>query len=353
MPSLAPALTTHTHAPPVAPSLSLPPPFRAAPALAVGCTVVLKPAEATPLTALALVELATRAGLPPGALNLVAGDAPGIGAALLASPAVRKLGFTGSTAVGKLLYAGCAPTVKRLSLELGGNAAALVFADADVEAAAASIAASAFRNAGQTCISASRVLVAAPLAGALGAALAARAGRVRVGRGCEARTGMGPLISQAAVARVAGHVDDALARGATRLTDGDASIAGLAASPATAGGHWSPPTVLAGVPPGATVWGEETFGPLLALVPFESLEEALALANSDANGLASYVFTRDLGTAWRAAEGLDCGMVGVNEVAITDQALPFGGVKGSGLGRESGAEGVAEFLETKTVVMRV
>lgn len=322
--------------------------------MAVGCTVVLKPAESTPLSALALVELATRAGLPPGVLNLVAGDAPAIGAALLASPAVRKLGFTGSTAVGRLLYAGCAPTLKRLSLELGGNAAAIVFEDADVEAAAVAISSSAFRCAGQTCISASRVLVHASVAGALGAALAARAGRVRVGPGSEPGVAMGPLISPAAVERVAGHVEDALRRGAQSLGTSQAdAISRLRSAPATAAGHWSPPTVLGSVPSDAAVFREETFGPVLALTPFSTLEEALALANSSESGLASYVFTRSLSTAFKAAEGLEVGMVGVNEIAVTDAALPFGGVKFSGLGRENGAEGVLEFLETKTVVMRV
>ena len=327
---------------------------KCAPALAAGCTVVLKPAELTPLSAVALVELARRAGLPAGALNLVSGDAPAIGDALLASPVVRKLGFTGSTAVGRLLYAGCAPTVKRLSLELGGNAAVVVCADADLDAAAAAIAASAYRNAGQTCISASRVLVAAPVADALADALAARAGRVRVGRGADPGVTMGPLISPAAVARVAGHVSDAVARGATSLVDPGPTLARLGAAGApTAAGHWAPPAVLAGVPPEAAIFCEETFGPVLALTPFYSLEEALALANASEAGLASYVFTRDLATAWKAAEGLECGMVGVNEVGITADNLPFGGVKASGLGREGGVEGVAEFLEVKTVVMGV
>jgi len=327
---------------------------KCAPALAVGCAVVLKPSELTPLSALALSELARRAGLPPGVLNLVSGDARAIGGALLASPTVRKLGFTGSTAVGRLLYAGSAATVKRLSLELGGNAACVVCADADVDGAAAAIAASAFRNAGQTCISASRVLVDASVADALGAALAARAGRVRMGPGAQAGISMGPLISQAAVDRVAGHVSDALGAGAASLVSHADALARLGGAGAvTAGGHWSPPTVLVGVPASARLFREETFGPVLGLTPFHSLEEALALANASEAGLASYVFTRDLATAWKAAEGLEVGLVGVNEVGLSADNLPFGGVKGSGLGHENGAEGVAEFLETKTVVMGV
>jgi len=315
-----------------------------APALAAGCTAVLKPAEATPLTAAALIELARRAGVPPGVVNLVSGDAPAIGEALLRSDAVRKLGFTGSTAVGKHLAARAADTVKRVSLELGGNAPFIVCADADVEAAATALAASAFRNAGQTCISASRVLAHESVVPALTAALAARVGRLRAGRGVEPGTTLGPLISPAAVDRVVAHVDDAVARGARLEAQGDRPAAA-----ALADGYFARPSLLVGVDPAARVFREETFGPVLAVTPFARLDEAVALANDTPYGLAAYAFTQSMRTAWRLADGLDYGMVGVNDVAITAENAPFGGVKASGLGREHGRWGVAEFLDVRYV----
>ena len=433
---------------------------------------MLKPAEDTPLTAAALAELARRSGLPAGALNVLSGDAPAVGRARQAADAVRKLGFTGSTAVGKSLYEGCAPTMKRISLELGGNAPFVVFADADVDAAATAVAASGFRNAGQTCISASRVFVhvrqwngepafivcvwvgglrarvGVPWRGVTAeacpahhlpttphhpptrlmnrqksvhddfvAALVARAARVRLGSGLDPGTTMGPLISAAARTRVAAHVEDAVARGAV--------LAHAGSTPGTApyaSGFFAPPAVLTGATADMRVYREETFGPVLAVFPFESEAEAATMANDTEYGLAAYVFTRasgrggggrggwaeraaahrqggwaspaprrpahcpprpaptaqtspqpfrpclalpspppapptplpqDLARAWTFSEALDYGMVGVNDVAITAENAPFGGVKHSGLGRESGKYGLAEFLDVKLVSMGV
>jgi succinate-semialdehyde dehydrogenase/glutarate-semialdehyde dehydrogenase len=317
---------------------------KVAPALAAGCTVVLKPAESTPLTAAALAELARRAGVPPGAFNLVSGDAPAIGDALLRDPAVRKLGFTGSTAVGKALAAKAAATVKRVSLELGGNAPFIVCADADLDAAATALAASAFRNAGQTCISASRALVAREIAPEFAALVAARVARLRPGRGLDPGSTLGPLISAAAVDRVRAHVDDAVARGAVL-----AATVPVPDAPELAAGNWARPALLTGADPGSRVFREETFGPVVALTEFATLDEAVQLANGTPYGLAAYAFTSSHKSAWRLADALEFGIVGVNDVAVTAENAPFGGVKESGVGRESGRWGVDEFLDHKYV----
>ena len=274
----------------------------------------------------------------------MSGDAPAIGDALLRSTAVRKLGFTGSTAVGKHLAARAADTVKRVSLELGGNAPFIVAADADIEAAASSIAASAFRNAGQTCISASRVLAAAEIVEALTSALVDAVARLKPGRGLTPGVNLGPLISAAAVDRVTAHVEDAVARGATVAARG-----GVPSSQSLSGGHFVAPAVVTGVDPAARVFRDETFGPVVAVTPVASIDEAIALANDTPYGLAAYAFTASHATAWRLADRLEYGMVGINDVAITAENVPFGGVKQSGLGREQGRWGVAEFLDVRYV----
>jgi succinate-semialdehyde dehydrogenase/glutarate-semialdehyde dehydrogenase len=325
---------------------------KVAPALAAGCTVVLKPNEHTPLTALALAKLAELAGLPAGVLNVVTGLAPKpIGDALLASETVRKFSFTGSTAVGRALAAGAAVTVKRVSLELGGNAPFLVFPDADVERAARDAALSSYRGAGQTCICTNRVLVHESIHDRFVAALVARTAALRVGAGMDKGTTLGPLITPAAVARVATAVDEAVAGGA-RAAAGGRRPAFDVASP-LAGGNFFEPTVLVGAPVDARVFTEETFGPVTPVLPFHDEGEAVRLANDTPAGLAAYVYTAEIGRAFRVAEALDYGMVGINAIAITAANVPFGGVKQSGLGRENGRAGLAEFLELKTVCFHV
>jgi len=322
---------------------------KVAPALAAGCTVVLKPAELTPLTALALAELLERAGgAPEGIFNVVFGDAPAIGAELTSNQAVRKIGFTGSTAVGKALAAAAAASVKRVSLELGGNAPLVVFADADLELAAQGAVASALRNAGQTCICANRVFVHESVHDQFAELVAARVRKLRLGDGLEAGTSMGPLISPTALERVGAHVADAVAKGA-QVVVGGARPQGLA--PPLDGGHFFEPTVLAGCSIDMRCFKEETFGPLLPLFKFGSEEEVVQMANDTEYGLAAYFYTRDLARAWRVAEELQYGMVGVNEVAITSEAAPFGGVKQSGLGREQSKYGLAEFQDIKYICM--
>ncbi|KAG2452440.1 hypothetical protein HYH02_002683 [Chlamydomonas schloesseri] len=325
---------------------------KVAPALAAGCTVVLKPAELTPLTAIALAELAERAGLPDGVLNLVMGDAPAIGHELVHSDTVRKIGFTGSTAVGKMLAAAAGAGVKRLSLELGGNAPVLVFEDADLELAARGIVASALRNAGQTCICANRVFVHTAVYDKLAEAVVGLVRKLKVGDGAEAGVTLGPLITPAALEKVTAHVNDAVAKGGKLLVGGARPEAGqLAGGAGAAGGNFFAPTVIGEATIEMRCFKEETFGPLIPLFRFSSDEEAVLLANTTEYGLAAYFYTRDLARAWRVAEELEFGMVGLNEVAITSEVAPFGGLKQSGLGREQSVYGIGEFLDIKYICM--
>ena len=311
---------------------------KVAPALAAGCTVVVKPAEQTPLTALALAQLAEQAGLPAGVLNVVTGDARAIGAALTASPTVRKLSFTGSTEVGRLLMAQCAPTLKKLSLELGGNAPFIVFDDADLEAAVQGALSAKYRNSGQTCVCANRFLVQAGIHDAFAARLAEAAARLPVGPGAEAGTAIGPLIDAQALAKVEAHVADALAHGARLLTGGRRHARG---------GHFFEPTVLSGATPAMRIAREETFGPLAPIFRFDTEAEAIALANATEYGLAAYFYSRDIGRCMRVGEALEYGMVGINTGLISNAVAPFGGIKQSGLGREGARQGLAEYLESK------
>jgi succinate-semialdehyde dehydrogenase/glutarate-semialdehyde dehydrogenase len=314
---------------------------KCAPALAVGCTVVIKPSEETPLCCLALMELAERAGVPPGVLNCVMGDAPAIGGVLCASKDVRKLTFTGSTAVGKLLMRQCADTVKKVSLELGGNAPLLVFEDADLDAAVAGCMSIKFKNAGQVCVSVNRVFVHASLYDEFCRRLTEATAGIKVGAGDADGTQMGPLINAKAPDRAVEHIADAVANGAEVLTGG----ARYADRPAT----FFEPTVLKGVTPAMRIYREETFGPVAGVVRFETEEEAVAMANDTEYGLAAYLYTKDMSRSWRVAEALEYGIVGVNETACSNEIAPFGGVKESGLGREGGLVGVDDFLEIKGV----
>jgi succinate-semialdehyde dehydrogenase/glutarate-semialdehyde dehydrogenase len=315
---------------------------KAAPALAAGCTVVAKPAPETPLTALALAALAEAAGIPPGVFNVVTGDAETIGRELTASPVVRKLSFTGSTEVGKLLLRQCADTVKRVTLELGGNAPFLVFPDADLAAAVEGAMASKFRNTGQTCVCANRFLVHEDAYADFAAALEARVRSLRVGSGLEPGVEQGPLIGPFAVEKVEEHLRDAAAGGA-RVACGGRRHA--------LGGNFFEPTLLLDVRHGMQVTREETFGPVAALVRFRDEAEALAMANDTPYGLAAYLYTRDLGRAVRVAEGIEAGMVAVNEGLLSNEVAPFGGVKESGIGREGSRYGLDEYLERKYVLL--
>ncbi|MCX8145843.1 MAG: NAD-dependent succinate-semialdehyde dehydrogenase [Azovibrio sp.] len=311
---------------------------KVAPALAAGCTVVVKPAEQTPLTALALAYLAEQAGFPAGVFNVVTGDPVAIGAVLTASPEVKKLSFTGSTEVGRLLMAQCAPTLKKLSLELGGNAPFIVFDDADLEQAVAGAMAAKYRNAGQTCVCANRFLVQAGIYDAFAARLAEKVAQLQVGDGSEPGTQQGPLIDAAALAKVQAHVADALEKGARVLTGG---------RPHPRGGNFFEPTVLADVTPAMRVAREETFGPVAPLFRFGSEAEALHMANATEYGLAAYFYTRDVGRCFRVGEALEYGMVGINTGMISNEVAPFGGIKQSGLGREGSRHGLDEYLELK------
>ena len=318
---------------------------KVAPALAAGCTVVVKPAEQTPLTALALAVLAERAGFPAGVFNLVTGSAasaPLIGGELTANPTVRKLSFTGSTEIGRLLMAQCAPTLKKISLELGGNAPFIVFDDADVDAAVAGAMASKYRNAGQTCVCANRLLVQAGVYEEFARKLAEKVGELKVGAGTEEGVNQGPLIDAQALEKVEAHVADAVAQGARVLTGGKRHAKG---------GTFFEPTVLADVTPAMRCAREETFGPVAPLFKFHDEAEVIALANATEYGLASYFYARDLGRVWRVAEALEYGMVGVNVGLVGNEAVPFGGIKQSGMGREGSKYGIEEYLETKYVCM--
>ncbi|MBL8503400.1 MAG: NADP-dependent succinate-semialdehyde dehydrogenase [Rhodocyclaceae bacterium] len=314
---------------------------KVAPALAAGCTVVVKPAEQTPLTALALAELAQRAGFPPGVFNVVTGSAasaPKIGGELTGNPTVRKLSFTGSTEVGRLLMAQCAPSIKKVSLELGGNAPLIVFDDADLDAAVEGALASKYRNTGQTCVCANRLLVQDGIYEAFAARLAEAAKKMKVGAGTEAGVLQGPLIDQQALAKVEEHVADALAKGARVLTGGRRHALG---------GTFYEPTVIADVTPDMKCAREETFGPVAPLFRFKTEAEAVALANATEFGLAAYFFSRDVARCFRVGEALEYGMVGVNTGIMSNEVAPFGGVKQSGIGREGSKYGIEEYLEIK------
>ncbi|QCR37410.1 NAD-dependent succinate-semialdehyde dehydrogenase [Nissabacter sp. SGAir0207] len=311
---------------------------KAAPALAAGCAMIVKPAEQTPLTAFALENLARRAGLPDDLLIHVLGDAVAVGKTLCASPVIRKLSFTGSTEVGRLLMAQCAPTVKKLSLELGGNAPFLVFDDADPAAAVQGIMASKFRNSGQTCVCANRIYVQRGIYPEIVRHLTTAVAQLKVGDGRDAESSQGPLIDEAAVAKVQLHIDDACQQGAEVVSGGQ---------PHALGGTFFQPTILTGVTPSMRVAHEETFGPLAALIPFDTEEEAIRYANDSEFGLAAYFYTRDASRQWRVSEALESGMVGVNTGAISNEVAPFGGVKQSGLGREGSRYGLDEYLEMK------
>ncbi|AYO76007.1 NAD-dependent succinate-semialdehyde dehydrogenase [Sphingobium yanoikuyae] len=317
---------------------------KVAPALAAGCTVTLKPSELTPLTAFALAKLALEAGIPPGVFNVVCGDAPAIGSVLTSHPYVTKFTFTGSTAVGKLLTAQCATTLKRVSMELGGNAPLLVFDDADLDQAVDGAIASKFRNTGQTCICANRILVQGGIHDRFVEALAAKVSAFTVGNGLEGATDQGPLITEAAFDKVQGHVADAIAQGGCIVTGGKRHGAGEL---------FFQPTVLTGANPAMRLADEETFGPVAPVFRFDTEAEALALANATRSGLAAYAFTRDIDRAWRVAEGLDTGMVGMNNGIVSTETAPFGGIKESGLGREGSRHGIDEFLEMKTINLGV
>ncbi|MCB1909415.1 MAG: NAD-dependent succinate-semialdehyde dehydrogenase [Rhodocyclaceae bacterium] len=308
------------------------------PALAAGCTVVVKPAEQTPFTALALAELALRAGFPPGVINVVTGDPLVVGRQLTASEIVRKLSFTGSTEVGRLLMAQCAPTIKKLSLELGGNAPFIVFDDADIDAAVDGVVASKYRNNGQTCVCANRILVQDGIYDRFAEALAGAVAQLVVGDGRDATTRLGPLIDDDALAKVQAHVDDARARGARLLAGGRRHARG---------GRFFEPTVLADVTADMRIAREETFGPVAPLFRFDSEDEAIAMANATEYGLAAYFFSRDVGRIFRVGEELEFGMIGINTGVMSNELAPFGGVKQSGIGREGSRYGIDEYLEMK------
>ena len=312
---------------------------KAAPALAAGCTFILKPAEQSPVSALLLGDLWLEAGGPPGTLQVLPTSDPApLSSSLLDDPRIRKITFTGSTEVGRLLYAQAAATVKRISLELGGHAPFLVFADADVPAAVTQVMASKYRNAGQTCVCANRIYVHESLAAEFTAQFAAATERLIVGDPLDQNTDIGPLVDAQAVAKVERHVADAVAGGATVVTGGR-----------ELGGLYYAPTVLAGVQPGALVLSEETFGPVAPIVTFSKDADAIRMANDTPFGLAAYVHTRDLARAFRVAEALEYGIVGVNDGLPSAPYAPFGGVKQSGIGREGGPWGIQEYLETKYV----
>lgn len=310
---------------------------KCAPALAAGCPVVIKPSDLTPFTALALAVLAERAGIPAGVFNVVTGLPTAIGGVLTGSPIVRKLSFTGSTRVGALLMGQCADSIKRLSLELGGNAPLIVFDDADLDIAVAATMASKFRNAGQTCVCANRILVQDHVYEKFAEKLAAAVGALRVGPGTAAGTTIGPLINDAAVAKVTAHVDDALSKGARVFARAD--------GPDT--GRFATPVILTGASTDMRLASEETFGPVAPLFRFKDEREALEIANATPFGLAAYFYTENLHRAFRVAEGLEAGMVALNTGSIAMEMAPFGGIKQSGLGREGGPTGIEEYLETK------
>jgi len=311
---------------------------KVAPALAAGCTMIVKPAEQTPLTALALAVLAQRAGIPAGVFQVITGDARELGEALTSSDTVRKLSFTGSTEVGRILMAQCAFTIKKLSLELGGNAPFIVFDDADLDAAVEGAIASKYRNTGQTCVCTNRFYVHTSIYDSFAEKLALRVAAMKVGEGHEANVLIGPLIDDAAISKVEDHIADALAKGATLVTGG---------KPHALGGTFFEPTVLTGATQQMKIARKETFGPVAALFRFTSEEEVIAMANDTEFGLAAYFYTENVRRTWRVAEALEYGMVGHNTGLISNEVAPFGGVKQSGLGREGSHHGIDEYLEIK------
>lgn len=311
---------------------------KAAAALAAGCTIVIKPAPETPFSALALAELARRAGIPEGVLNIITGDAIAIGGELTSNPIVRKLSFTGSTEVGRILLRQCADTIKKVSLELGGNAPFVIFADADIEKAVEGVMASKFRNAGQTCVCANRIFIEDTIYDLFTQKLHVAVQNLTVGNGLEAGVTIGPLINKEAIDKVVAHIDDAMERGAT--VDIGGSVHAL-------GGLYFQPTILKDVAVGSMLMKEETFGPVAPLIRFTSEAEVVAMCNDTEYGLAAYFYTRDIGRIWRVAEALEYGMVGINEGMISTEVAPFGGVKQSGLGREGSKYGIDEYLEVK------
>jgi succinate-semialdehyde dehydrogenase/glutarate-semialdehyde dehydrogenase len=316
---------------------------KVAPALAAGCTVVLKPSEETPLSALALAELAQRAGFPAGVLNLVTGmDAPAIGKTLTDSPAVRKLSFTGSTEVGKLLMRQCAGTVKKISLELGGNAPFIVFDDADLDTAVDGAIASKYRNAGQTCVCANRIFVQSAVYDAFLEKFTAAVQKQKVGPGTEQGVSIGPLINAEALEKVTRLVGDAAQKGARLLTGGHAMQ-----------GTFYEPTVLADVDARMDIMREEIFGPVASIIRFDTEQQVIDMANDTPYGLAAYFYGRDIGRVFRVSEALDYGMVGVNTGLIATTVAPFGGMKESGIGREGSKYGLEEFMEVKYVCLGV
>ena len=313
-----------------------------APALAAGCAVVCKPANNTPLSAFAIAVLAERAGFPPGVINMLGGRTREIGDELCSNPVVRKLTFTGSTPVGKELMAKCAATVKRTSMELGGNAPFIVFDDADLDAAVAGAIASKYRNAGQTCVCANRLLVQDGVYDAFTAKLATAVAQFRLGNGAQDGVTMGPLIDEGAANDVMGFIEDAVTKGATVLTGGTRGALG---------GAFVEPTILTNVSTDMRVFNEEIFGPVAPVFRFSTEAEAIALANDTPFGLASYFYARDIGRIWRVAEGLEYGIVGINEGIISTEVAPFGGVKESGSGREGSKYGIDDYLEIKYLCM--
>ncbi|MBS1230764.1 MAG: gabD [Proteobacteria bacterium] len=315
---------------------------KVAPALAAGCTIVLKPAEQTPLSALALAELAERAGVPAGVFSVVTGEASAIGGVLTASPVVRKLTFTGSTPIGQLLMRQCAGTVKKMSLELGGNAPFIVFDDADLDAAVAGAMASKYRNAGQTCVCSNRFLVQDSVYDEFASRLAAAVATLKVGNGTDDDVTQGPLIDEKAIAKVGQLVDDALAKGARVVCGGKRHALG---------GTWYEPTILADATPAMALAREEIFGPVAPLFRFSSEDEAVAMANDTEFGLAAYFFSRNHARVWRVAGQLEYGMVGVNTGAISTEVAPFGGVKSSGIGREGSNHGLHDYMEIKYLAL--
>ncbi len=313
---------------------------KAGPALAAGCTFVCKPASETPLSALALAELAHRAGMPPGVFSVITGSAREIGAEMTSNPIVKALTFTGSTEIGRILMAQCAPTIKKLGLELGGNAPFIVFDDADLDAAVAGAMISKYRNAGQTCVCANRILVQEGVYDKFTEKLAVAVNNLKVGDGAEPGVTTGPLINRAAVAKVQEHIDDAVSKGAKIVTGGK-----------SIGGNFFEPTLLRDVTTDMVVAREETFGPVAPLFKFKTEEEAIEMANDTEFGLACYFYTRDIGRVWRVAEALEYGMVGINEGIISAAEAPFGGMKQSGIGREGSHHGVEEYIEMKYMLM--
>jgi succinate-semialdehyde dehydrogenase/glutarate-semialdehyde dehydrogenase len=311
---------------------------KAGPALAAGCPMIVKPAMATPFSALALAVLAERAGVPPGVFTVLTGSSRAIGGEMTSNPDVRKVTFTGSTEVGRTLMRQSAETIKKLSLELGGNAPFIVFNDADLDAAVTGAIASKYRNTGQTCVCVNRIYVQSGVYDQFAEKLVKAVEGLKVGNGLDPEVTQGPLIDYAAVEKIEEHIQDAVSRGARVLVGGQRH---------TLGGTYFQPTVLANVPTNATVAREETFGPLAPLFRFETDDEVLQLANDTEFGLASYFYSRDIGRVWRVAEGLESGMVGINTGMLSTEVAPFGGVKQSGLGREGSKYGIEEFLEIK------